>query len=123
MKHPMEEYLEKYPPAPDPDRDSDDEGGATVRLRPEKRPIDDTIDLHGMTVEDAERALDAFVKRSVSAGYGKVLIVHGKGTDLGQRAPLRELVQRYVERNPHIGTTGAADVKDGGRGATWAIIR
>lgn len=123
MKHPMEDYLDKYPPAPDPDRDRDDTDGASVRLRPERRSIDDTIDLHGMTVEDAERALDAFVKRAVSAGYGKVLIVHGKGNDLGVKSPLRSLVQRYVERNPHIGTTGSAEVKDGGRGATWAIIR
>ena len=102
MKHPMEEYLDKYPPAPDPDRDRDEKSGASVRLRPEKRPVDDSIDLHGMTVEDAERALDAFVHRAVSAGYGKVRIVHGKGTDPGRTSPLRALVQRYAERNPHI---------------------
>lgn len=123
MKNPMEDFLDKYPPPAEPDGERESAVQTIRPVRPERRPIDDTIDLHGLTVEEATQRLDSFIKASVSAGYGKVLIVHGKGSTPESIAPLRRLVQRYLEQNPHVGSTGFADVKDGGRGATWAIIR
>lgn len=119
----MEEFLDRYPPPERPDADRENNPADVPRSAPSRAPIEDRIDLHGYTVEAAREELDRFIKRSIQAGRGKVLIIHGKGSTPGSEAPLRRMVRGYLEKNPLIGATGVADVRDGGRGATWAMIR
>jgi DNA-nicking Smr family endonuclease len=122
MGNPMEEYLRRYPPPsqPEAERDSAPMGPP---IPAERRPAEATVDLHGCTVEEGRARLDQFIKASIQAGRSKVLIVHGKGVTPGSDSPLRRMVRDYLEQNPYVGKTGIPGSNEGGRGATWAVIR
>ncbi len=88
-----------------------------------KLKIDAEIDLHGMTVREAEKALDDFFRIARERGYRKVMIIHGKGNHSSGKGVLSAWVKRYLEKEPSAGRTGKADRKNGGRGATWVMIK
>ncbi len=123
----MEEYLERYPPPSRPKDDVAEEVDSTVNGRgtssPAGLPVDVTVDLHGLTVDEGQRVLDQFVKQAVRGKMKKVLIIHGMGDRFGTTSPMKRMVRDYLEKNPTIGAMGVPEARDGGRGATWAIIR
>jgi len=82
--------------------------------------IEATLDLHGYTLERAEKALEKFVVLNQSQGRRWVLIVTGKG---GQGI-LREFVPAWLSRNANwiVGYTEAA-AKHGGGGALYVHLR
>jgi DNA-nicking Smr family endonuclease len=49
------------------------------RLRRGQYAVDGKLDLHGMRLEDARRAVEAFVRKRSADGDKVVLVVHGKG--------------------------------------------
>jgi DNA mismatch repair protein MutS2 len=53
-----------------------------------------TLDLHGLTVDEAVRKLENWLNECIVAGHGAVKIVHGLGTGRVQRAT-HETLQRY----------------------------
>lgn len=75
------------------------------------------IDLRGMTIEEAETALDKYIDDAVLSGLHEVLIIHGKGT-----GALRKGVKTYLENHPHITHIRIADLNEGGTGATVARL-
>ncbi len=119
----MEEFLDRYPPPTDFDKDAGASRGHQKRMSPKKMRIEATIDLHGMTRDEARDALDVFVTQALQNDIRKVLIVHGKGNHPASEGVIKEMVLRYLERNPSIGATGTPGVREGGSGATWALIR
>lgn len=52
----------------------------------------DSIDLHGMTAEDAHAALDQFLQDAIGQGLTTVEVVHGRGTGV-----LREKARQWLE--------------------------
>jgi len=121
--HPMSQFLELYPPEPDPDRDVDVSETRRSRRSPRKMPVQGRIDLHGFTVEEAQTELDRFLEESVSLGKRKVLIIHGKGLHSDGDGRLREMSRKMLAEHHLVGSTGTADHRDGGSGATWVILR
>jgi DNA-nicking Smr family endonuclease len=87
-----------------------------------KRP-DGTIDLHGLTKEEAWTALEDFFRAARQQGFEKLLIIHGKGNHSGGDAVLREISRRFIERCSFAGASGAADSRWGGSGATWVLLK
>lgn len=89
-----------------------------------KLPPQDTIDLHGLTQDEAWKALNTFVANSRRRGLRKILIIHGKGIHSGQGdGVLGSLVRRFVQEDQRLGASGQADRTQGGSGATWVIVR
>jgi DNA-nicking Smr family endonuclease len=86
-------------------------------------PPEDSIDLHGMTRDEAWKALDTFFIQSRRRSLRKVLIIHGKGNHSGTRAVLPELVSHYIRHSSYAGESGKAGKEDGGAGATWVILK
>lgn len=82
-----------------------------------------SIDLHGLTKEEATTRLDAFVAECIRRKITKILIIHGKGNHSPTEPVLTKLVHDYIERNYHLGESGHPDKTEGGRGATWVIIK
>ena len=82
-----------------------------------------SIDLHGLTKEEATTRLDAFVAECIRRKITKILIIHGKGNHSPTEPVLAKLVHDYIERNYHLGESGHPDKTEGGRGATWVIIK
>jgi DNA-nicking Smr family endonuclease len=84
----------------------------------------DTLDLHGYTVEEALKELNGFLLRSKRRGLKKVLVIHGKGnhSDTGESI-LRKKVRRYIAESPVCGEHGVPQSGMGGEGAVWIILR
>jgi DNA-nicking Smr family endonuclease len=93
-------------------------------LRAGKLHIEETLDLHGDTIEPALQRLREFV---VAAARVRrcVLVVHGKGTHSEHGAPLREAVLAAL-LGPLSGLVHAfstAAPAHGGEGATCILLR
>lgn len=116
----FEQQFDRYPVV-DKDAESEPEPSPDELTRPEKLPVQDSIDLHGHTVAEAIAATEAFLSASVARGLRKVVVIHGKGRD-GDGVLKRE-VRAYLERHRNAGAMGYARGPDGGRGALWVILR
>jgi DNA mismatch repair protein MutS2 len=71
------------------------------------------LDLHARTVEEAIPLVEEFLHDAYARGWGRVRIVHGKGT-----GTLRLEVDRYLSRNSLVARHSPADRFHGGSGAT-----
>ena len=86
--------------------------------------IEDRIDLHGMTQDQAHRLLNAFLARSHASGMRMVLVITGKGrTGSGV---LREVVPHWL-REPclsnYVSAFRSAHITHGGEGALYVRLR
>jgi len=92
----------------------------TAQLRAGKVRAEETLDLHGMTVEQGREKLREFM--AGAAGLRRcVLIVHGKGTHSEHGAPLREMALGEL-LGPLSGYVHAF-ATDTGDGATYVMLR
>jgi DNA-nicking Smr family endonuclease len=90
------------------------------RLRRGELPIAARLDLHGMTQEEAHRALVRFLARAQAAGQRCVLVITGKGD------VLREAVPRWLaegETSDRVLATSLAQPRHGGDGARYVLLR
>ena len=87
-------------------------------------PIEDSIDLHGMTGEEASDFLRSFLASSVSRKLRKVRIVHGKGLHSPDgKAVLRDIVYRELSQSKCVRAYQRTSPADGGGGAVWVILK
>jgi DNA-nicking Smr family endonuclease len=90
-------------------------------------PVQDYIDLHGLTKQEAEATVKDFLYRSYRNGLRCILIVHGRGLNSPDSFPvLKEGLPLWLGR----GKTGklvlafsTARPYDGGTGATYVLLR
>jgi DNA-nicking Smr family endonuclease len=96
-----------------------------AELRAGKLHSEETLDLHGESVEAGKQRLREFVIAAQRIGRRCVLIIHGKGTHSEHGAPLREAVHGEL-LGPLSGLVRAlatAAPADGGEGATYLVLR
>ena len=86
-------------------------------------PIEASLDLHGMTRDEAWITLDRFVSDCQKRKIQKILIIHGKGNHSSESPVLYSVVRNFIEKDYRLGASGHPDKNMGGRGATWAIVR
>ncbi|WP_333188778.1 endonuclease MutS2 [Microcoleus sp. Pol7_A1] len=79
------------------------------------RTANNTIDLRGARVSDAEIEIDRALSKAVE--YGVLWIIHGKGT--GQ---LRRGVHEFLASHPQVSRFELASQKEGGAGVTIAYL-
>lgn len=124
--NPMELWLRRYGTV-DKDSLSEQEEArnkyqsrsALVNMKAEAR-----IDLHGLKREKAWSRLDAFVSDCEMRKIKKIMIVHGKGIHShGSDPVLGEMVRKFIEQDKRLGTSGHPDSYEGGKGATWVILK
>lgn len=110
-----------------PDPAERDAAGAEVahltRRDIELMPTDAILDLHGMTIVEAEVALNSFFASAERRGCRKLLIVHGKGLHSESEPVLAALVEKWLTRRASAGRSGHATRENGGRGATWVLLK
>ena len=85
--------------------------------------VQDDIDLHGMTVDEAKPRLTDFINNSVRKGHLCVRIVHGKGLGSGDRGPvLKSAVSRWLRKWDSVLAFVSARQVDGGTGAIYVLL-
>jgi len=72
-----------------------------------------TVDLRGMTADDALVELDKYLDEATLAGLPRVTVVHGKGT-----GALRRAVQEHLAHHPEVAAFRIGGEGEGGSGAT-----
>ncbi len=86
--------------------------------------VQDEIDLHGMTQDEAHERLKAFIERSATSGKLCVRVVHGKGLGSGLRGPvLKRSVNRWLRRWDTVLAFVSTPAVDGGTGAVYVLLR
>ena len=85
------------------------------------------LDLHGMTVLEAEEAVRKFIIKSVALGRRCVLLVHGRGLNSKDHIPvLKKKLDAILLTGPtrkHILAFTSARPHDGGAGASYVLLR
>lgn len=81
------------------------------------------LDLHGMTLEQAEIALNSFFAAALQKGIEKILIIHGKGKHSKNGGVMRDFVKTFLENHPNAGESGYNKNSVGGTGSTWVILK
>lgn len=76
------------------------------------------VDLRGMEVDEALRAVDQGLDRAVLAGFGELRIIHGIG-----RGILGAAVERHLRAHPQVQSRRLGEGHEGGRGVTVARLR
>jgi DNA-nicking Smr family endonuclease len=100
--------------------------GITRSLHGGRYSIQDHVDLHGMTVGEAEEILHTFLKRAVSENKRAVLVVHGRGLRSPGPPVLKNHVFLWLTRGPlrkYVIALTSARSCDGGAGATYVLLR
>lgn len=93
------------------------------RLRRGAVPIDATLDLHGMSRLEAERALHRFLAEALAQGARHVRIITGKGARSGEgMGVLRSLVPELLARAPLRHVVRGLTVAGPGQGGEGALI-
>jgi DNA-nicking Smr family endonuclease len=97
------------------------------RLKRGLIPIQDHIDLHGLTQRDAETRVRDFLVKSQGRGLQCVLIVHGRGLNSPDSIPvLKERLPVWLNRGPArkiVKAFASARPYDGGTGAIYVLMR
>jgi DNA-nicking Smr family endonuclease len=94
------------------------------RLRRGLYPIDDELDLHGLSQTTARDQLADFITHSRDRGCRCVRIIHGKGYRSGARGPvLKTAVNLWLRRHLDVKAFVSARAMDGGTGAMYVLLR
>ena len=97
------------------------------QLRAGRLPFQEHLDLHGLTLIQAEAAVTRFILDSVSKGRRSVLLIHGRGLRSPDGVPvikhnLENLLLHGPARKYILAFTTARPV-DGGLGASYVLLR
>jgi len=94
-------------------------------LRAGKVHAEETLDLHGQTVEAGKQLLREMLIAAHRIGRRCLLVVHGKGTHSDHGAPLREAVLEELlgSLSGFVRAMATAAPSDGGEGATYVMLR
>lgn len=88
------------------------------RLAPE-----DMLDLHGLRVAEARRALAGFLAHAMRHRLRVVQIIHGKGSrSEGQQPVLKQKINQWLRQREEILAFCSAPRFDGGTGAAYVLL-
>lgn len=95
------------------------------RLSKDRFPIEGTLDLHGMTVSEAEEALALFLKKAYQNRWRVIRIIHGKGRrSCTTSAPvLKNWLNRWLREQAIVMAFCSARFYHGGTGAIYVLLK
>lgn len=97
------------------------------RLKQGRFPLQDHIDLHGLTKQEAEIRIRDFLIKSHRLGLRCVLLIHGRGLNSENHIPvLKERLPIWLNRGPVkkiVLAFSTARPYDGGTGAIYVLLR
>ena len=97
---------------------------AQKHLRQGKVTIEDHLDLHGLTINEARDILLEFINFTQKRGIRCIRLVHGKGYRANSNKPvLKNKVNSWLRQHPEVLAFSSTQPKDGGTGAVYILIR
>jgi DNA mismatch repair protein MutS2 len=75
------------------------------------------IDVRGMRVDEALRAVELELDRAMRAGDERVHVLHGHGS-----GALKAAIREHLQRSPYVSKSRPAEPHEGGDGATVAEL-
>lgn len=81
-------------------------------------PIEDHLDLHFFARRDLPSVIDEYLLAAAEAGFVEVRLIHGRGKGVA-----RAMVEKLLERSPHVERHAPAPPARGGAGATLVWLR
>ncbi len=97
--------------------------GEKIRRRGGEIPDDDRVCLRGMTLKEAERRLDGFLRDSRTQGKRCVLVVHGKGySSPDGRSTIKASIGDWLKSRGVLAYCSALQ-RDGGTGALYVLLK
>ncbi|MCK4842305.1 MAG: Smr/MutS family protein [Methylococcales bacterium] len=86
--------------------------------------LDATLDLHGLTSQEAKKQLSHFLHFSVEDGYRCVHIIHGKGYRSSNNHPvLKNDINVWLRQHNKVQAFCSAPTKEGGTGAVFVLLK
>lgn len=92
-------------------------GVRTVKTRA-SAPVQQEVDLRGMTAEEAIMELDNFIDSALLSGITLLTVIHGKGTGV-----LRKAVQERLKRHPAVKSYRLGNYGEGEAGVTIVELK
>lgn len=93
------------------------------RLQAGRLEIRRELDLHGLTVREAGRAVSLLIEGTRADRPCCVLIVHGRGAGGSRPARLKSGVYAWLREHPRVVALHSAAQRHGGTGATYALLK
>jgi len=86
--------------------------------------VETELDLHGLTVDAAQRVLTEFLDHCRRQRVRCARIIHGKGSRSAERQPiLKRKVNYWLRLRPEVLAFCSATRRDGGSGALYVLLR
>ena len=127
-KKDWEEFITSNDKLPNKDSDTKNQNRNSIRVR--------SIDLHGYTLDEANKILEKFIRRAYQENINKLIVVTGKGIhsqneknpyvskDLGiLKYSVPEFIKNNKNLNKIIFKTEGAKINDGGTGAFYIYLK
>jgi len=103
------------------------DGRIMDKLRRGEFSVQDHLDLHGFTRDEARLKVEAFLLNAIAQGKRCVLIIHGRGHGSKDRIPvLKNALKSWLQRralSKKILAFSTAQPFDGGAGAVYVLLR
>lgn len=94
------------------------------KLRRGELPIEEELDLHGYTVNEAKTAIQDFLYECKRQHIRYIRIIHGKGYRSDQKIPvLKTHVAYWLPQLSDVLAFSSAQARDGGTGAIYVILK
>ena len=94
------------------------------KLRRGQWPVQDSIDLHGCTSDEARRVLVEFLHHALHNGLRCVNVIHGKGWRAEDGVGILKIrVRNWLTQHPQVLAFCEAPANAGGGGAVWVLLK
>ncbi len=93
------------------------------KLRRGQFPVQDSLDLHGLTSDEARKLLLEFLHDSQQRGLRCVRIIHGKGRHAESEGVLKVRARHWLTQCPEVLAFCEAPPGHGGGGAVLALLK
>jgi DNA-nicking Smr family endonuclease len=97
----------------------------SLRLHRGEFSVQDYVDLHGLSLVEAEDALRKFLRNAITSQYSCIKIIHGRGLKSRKGPVLKEAIKKWLQGPFKKWVLAYATAKycDGGLGATYILLK
>lgn len=96
------------------------------KLRAGEFSIQKVLDLHGYTIEEADKLFQDFMKEAIKSGLNCIKVIHGRGLKSKEEPVLKEMLKEWIIRAMHrkwVIAFSSSKMCDGGPGATYILLK